>query len=122
MITRFEKIEDLRAQQDRGCKFTHSDVVEDVATAIVEQSKDNIVGYNSVRAVSRHLGVPYSTVLNVLRKMVRFYPFKIRYSQQLLLGEVTNLCIDTFWQELWWMRHGNGRFHRASTVDSKIIR
>ncbi|GBM63519.1 hypothetical protein AVEN_73796-1 [Araneus ventricosus] len=58
MITRFEK---TRVQPGRGRKSTHSDVVVDITTAIVEQSVDNVVGCSSARAVSRHLGVSYST-------------------------------------------------------------
>ncbi|GFW61368.1 DUF4817 domain-containing protein [Trichonephila clavipes] len=72
MIARFEKTGYLGVQPGRGCKSTRSDVVEDVATAIVDQSMDNVIGCSSARAVSRHLGVPYSTVWNVLRKVVHF--------------------------------------------------
>ncbi|GBM40034.1 hypothetical protein AVEN_250505-1 [Araneus ventricosus] len=74
----------LGVQPGRGRKSTRSDVVEDVATAIVEQSMDNVVGCSSARAVSRHLGVPCSTVRNVLSKMVHFFPYKISHNQQLL--------------------------------------
>ncbi|GBN38746.1 hypothetical protein AVEN_131644-1 [Araneus ventricosus] len=35
-------------------------------------------------AVSWHLGVPYSKVRNILRKMVHFFPYKISHNQQLL--------------------------------------
>lgn len=84
MIARFEKIGHLGVQPVRGRKSTRSDVVEDVATAIVEQSMDNVVGCSSARAKSRNLGVPYSTVRNVLRKMVHFFPYKISHNQQLL--------------------------------------
>ncbi|GFV36886.1 DUF4817 domain-containing protein [Trichonephila clavipes] len=69
MIARFEKTGHLGVQPGRGRKSTRSDVVEDVATAIVDQSMDNVIGCSSARAVSRHLGVPYSTVWNVLRKV-----------------------------------------------------
>ena len=60
-------------QPGRGRKQTHLDIVEDVATSIVEQSMDNVVGYSSARALSRNLGFPYSTLQNVLRKVVRFF-------------------------------------------------
>ncbi|GBL92999.1 hypothetical protein AVEN_54637-1 [Araneus ventricosus] len=84
MIARFDKTGHLGVQPGRGRKSTRSDVVEDVATAIIEQSMDNVVGCSSARAVSRHLGVPYSTVRNVLRTMLHFFPYKISYNQQLL--------------------------------------
>ncbi|GBN77176.1 hypothetical protein AVEN_254910-1 [Araneus ventricosus] len=60
MIARFEKTGHLGVQRGRGRKSTRSDVVEDVATAIVEQSMDNVVGCSSARAVSRHLSLQYS--------------------------------------------------------------
>ncbi|GFW84945.1 uncharacterized protein TNCV_682331 [Trichonephila clavipes] len=63
MITRFEKAGHLGVQPGRGRKSTRSDVVEDVATAIDDQSMDNVIGCSSARAVSRHLGVSYSTQL-----------------------------------------------------------
>ncbi|GFX06307.1 uncharacterized protein TNCV_505271 [Trichonephila clavipes] len=87
MIARFEKTGHLDVQPGRGRKSTRSDVIEDVATAIVDQSMDNVIGCSSARAVSRHLGVPYSTVWNVLRKVVHFFPYKIRHNQQLMAND-----------------------------------
>ena len=46
-IARFEVTGDLRVQPGRGCKQTRSDIVEDVATDIVEQSMDNVAGCSS---------------------------------------------------------------------------
>ncbi|GFW80770.1 uncharacterized protein TNCV_348731 [Trichonephila clavipes] len=87
MIARFKKSGHLGVQPDRGRKSTRSDVVEDVATAIVDQSMDNVIGYSSARAVSRHLGVLYSTVWNVLRKVGHFFPYEIRHNQQLMAND-----------------------------------
>ena len=83
IIARFKITGDLRVQPGRGCKPTRSDIVENVATAIVEQSMD-VAGCNRARAVSQNLSIPYSTLQNILRKMVHFFPYKIRYNQQLL--------------------------------------
>ncbi|GFW18793.1 DUF4817 domain-containing protein [Trichonephila clavipes] len=49
---RFEKTGHLGVQPGRGRKSTRSDVVEDVATTIVDQSMDNVIGCSSARAVS----------------------------------------------------------------------
>ncbi|GFX54935.1 uncharacterized protein TNCV_3318521 [Trichonephila clavipes] len=87
MIARFEKTGHIGVQPSRGRKSTRSDVVKDVATAIVDQSMDNVIGCSSARAVSRHLGVPYSTVWNVLRKVAHFFPYKIRHNQQLMAND-----------------------------------
>ena len=96
MITQFEKIGDFRVQPGRGCKPTRSDIVEDIATAIVEQSIYNVTGC-SARAVSRNFSVPYSTMQNILRKLVHFLP--TQNSLQLVVvasrqGEAIDLCID----------------------------
>lgn len=53
-----------------------SDVIEDVATTIVERSKEN-VNCSNAHAISGHLAVSHSTVLNVLRKMMQRFPYKI---------------------------------------------
>ena len=80
MIARFEKTGDLRVQPGRGRKPTRSDIVEDVATATVEQSMDNVASCRCARVASRNLSVPYSKVQNILRKMVHFSPHKIHYN------------------------------------------
>ncbi|GFU34079.1 uncharacterized protein TNCV_3198901 [Trichonephila clavipes] len=87
MIARFEKTGHLGVQPVRRRKSPRSDIVEDVATTIVDQSMDNVIGCSSARAVSRHLGVPYSTVWNVLRKVVPFFPYKICHNQQLMAND-----------------------------------
>ncbi|GFT95813.1 uncharacterized protein TNCV_311661 [Trichonephila clavipes] len=80
MIARFEKTGHLGVQPGRGRKSTHSDVVEDVATAIVDPSMDNVIGCSSARAVSRHLGVSYSTVEIV--EVDASWPWKILWSDE----------------------------------------
>ncbi|GFW26390.1 DUF4817 domain-containing protein [Trichonephila clavipes] len=52
MIARFGKTGHLGVQPGRGRKSTRSDVVEDVANAIVDQSMDNVIDCSSARAVS----------------------------------------------------------------------
>ncbi|GFS72804.1 DUF4817 domain-containing protein [Trichonephila clavipes] len=87
MIVRFEKTGHLDVQPVRGRKSPRSDIVEDVATTIVDQSMDNVIGCSSARAVSRHLAFPYSTVWNVLRKVVHFFPYKFRHNQQSMAND-----------------------------------
>ena len=65
MTVRLEKTGDLRVQPGRGRKPTRSDIVGDVATAIFEQSMNNVPGCSSTCAVSRNLSVPYITVQNI---------------------------------------------------------
>lgn len=67
-----------------------------------------------VRAVSRHLGVPYRTVWNVLRKILQCFPYKITHNQQLL---VVNRCKGPLhWQfllKLKWLHRGYDRLCRS---------
>ncbi|GFV13211.1 DUF4817 domain-containing protein [Trichonephila clavipes] len=95
MIARFEKTGHLGVQPGLGRKSNRSDVVEDVATTIVDQSMDNVIGCSSVRAVSRHLGVPLG--VECTEKSGAFFPGQ-NSSQSAVngqrQGEATDLCID----------------------------
>ncbi|GFX88480.1 uncharacterized protein TNCV_2279481 [Trichonephila clavipes] len=132
MIAEFEKTGHLGVQPGRGRKSTSSDVVEDVATAIVDQSMDNIIGCSSVRAVSRHLGVLYSTVWNVLRKVEHFFPYKIRHNQQLMANDrekrltfaltfLARVKVDASWPwKILWSDEAH--FHLSGTVNTHNCR
>ncbi|GFV43151.1 uncharacterized protein TNCV_1573971 [Trichonephila clavipes] len=132
MIARFEKTGHLGVQPGRGRKSTRSDVVEDVATAIVDQSMDNVIGCSSACAVSRHLGVPYSTVRNVLRKVVHFFPYKIRHNQQLMANDrekrltfaltfLARVEVDASWPwKILWSDEAH--FHLSGTVNTHNCR
>ncbi|GFV97241.1 uncharacterized protein TNCV_5046721 [Trichonephila clavipes] len=118
----------LGDQPGRGRKSTRSDVVEDVATAIVNQSMDNVIGCSSARAVSRHLGVPYSTAWNVLRKVVHFFPYKIHHNQQLMANDrekrltfaltfLARVEVDASWPwKILWSDEAH--FHLSGTVNT----
>ncbi|GFW84315.1 uncharacterized protein TNCV_1131841 [Trichonephila clavipes] len=132
MIAGFEKTGHLGVQPGRGRKSTSSDVVEDVATAIVDQSMDNVIGCSSVRAVSRHLGVLYSTVWNVLRKVEHFFPYKIRHNQQLMVNDrekrltfaltfLARVKVDASWPwKILWSDEAH--FHLSGTVNTHNCR
>ncbi|GFX07036.1 uncharacterized protein TNCV_1556391 [Trichonephila clavipes] len=132
MIARFEKTLHFGVQPGRGRKSTRSDVIEDVATAIVVQSMDNVIGCSSARAVSRQLGVPYSTVWNVLRKVVHFFPYKIRHNQQLMANDrekrltfaltfLARIEVDASWPwKILWSDEVH--FHLSGTVNTHNCR
>ncbi|GFV56093.1 uncharacterized protein TNCV_935471 [Trichonephila clavipes] len=132
MIAGFEKTGHLGVQPGRGRKSTRSDVVEDVATTIVDQSMDNVIGCSSARAVSRHLGVPYSTLWNVLRKVVYFSPYKIRHNQQLMANDrekrltfaltfLARVEVDASWPwKILWSDEAH--FHLSETVNTHNCR
>ncbi|GBN31554.1 hypothetical protein AVEN_252175-1 [Araneus ventricosus] len=62
----------------RGWKQIPSSSVEDVATAVVEASSQSPHGTVSVPVVSRVFYMPYSTVRKLLRRILNFYPYKIK--------------------------------------------
>ncbi|GBN16423.1 hypothetical protein AVEN_126506-1 [Araneus ventricosus] len=93
---------------------------------------NNVVGCSGARAVSRHLGVPYSTVRNVLRKMVHFFRYKISHNQQLLAIDrekrltfvlifLARVEVDASWprQILW---SDEAHFHLRGTVNTHNCR
>ena len=84
MIALFVETACIKVQPIRGHKHTRSPIVEDVTTAVFERAVDNVVDCCSARTVSQNLGVIYSRMRNALRKIVQFYPNKVRYNQQLL--------------------------------------
>ncbi|GFS83592.1 uncharacterized protein TNCV_1658011 [Trichonephila clavipes] len=132
MIARFEETGHFGVQPSRGRKSTRSNVVEDVATSIVDQSMDNVIGCSSARAVSRHLGVPYFTVWNVLRKVVHFFPYKIRHNQQLMANDrekrltfaltfLARVEVDAAWPwKILWSDEAH--FHLSGTVNTHNCR
>ncbi|GFV61923.1 uncharacterized protein TNCV_4107271 [Trichonephila clavipes] len=93
---------------------------------------DNVIGCGSVRAVSRHLGVPYSTVWNVLRKVGHFFPYKIRHNQQLMVNDrekrltfaltfLARVEVDASWP--WKILWSDGaHFHLSGTVNTHNCR
>lgn len=64
-----------------------SSSVEDVATAVVDASNQSPHGNVSVPVVSLVLDIPYSTVRKILRRILHFYPFKIKPVHQLQAGD-----------------------------------
>ena len=137
MIVRFEKTGDLGVQPSQGRKPTRWGIVEDVATAIVEQSMNNVAVCKSARGVSRNLSVPHNTVQNKLRKIFpirrrAFFPYKIRYNQQFLpidrkkrltfaLTFLARVEVDASWpwQILW---SDEAHFHLNGTVNTHNCR
>ena len=64
MTAELEKTGDIKIQPGRRRKSTRSDIAEDIATPVVENSIDNVVVCSS----AQHLNVSYSTVRDVLKK------------------------------------------------------
>ncbi|XP_035226341.1 uncharacterized protein LOC118198705 [Stegodyphus dumicola] len=78
MIKKLEETGSLTIRAGRRRKPVCEDVITDEATAIGEVSQGTIAGTSSARGVARQLGMNYSTVCRVLRRVIGFYPYKIR--------------------------------------------
>ncbi|GBN13602.1 hypothetical protein AVEN_260752-1 [Araneus ventricosus] len=87
MITKFEDAGELGVLQGRLRKRLSNETAEEVALAVVEIASGSQYSSTSARAVSRHLSLPWSTVQNVLRYIVKWYPYKIHVVQALKLWE-----------------------------------
>ena len=62
MMGKFERTGQLGVLPGRGRKRVNTVVVEDIATAVVEASRESLHGTVSVPTISRTLDMPYSTV------------------------------------------------------------
>ena len=128
MVLRFENSGTLQVLPGRGHKPIRNEELHAVATAI----EDPTAGPSSARAISRQLDMPYSTVWKILRKLLKFYPYKISRTQQLLQGDAeTRLHFSlTFlarmeveeswpWNILW---SDEAHFHLNGTVNTHNCR
>ncbi|GBM05025.1 hypothetical protein AVEN_60221-1 [Araneus ventricosus] len=81
IIDKFEETGSFDAKCGRGKKTIASMSVEDVATALQEES-------SSALGISRTLGMPVSTVRKILQNILQSYPFKITHIQELVPADL----------------------------------
>lgn len=77
----------LHSSSKRGRKTGALHATEDVVTAVVEQTSQNVAGVCSGRIVARQLDFPYTTVRRCLRKALETYPYKLHRHQELQPGD-----------------------------------
>ncbi|GBN97942.1 hypothetical protein AVEN_72147-1 [Araneus ventricosus] len=111
-ILKFETTGQLDILPGRGRKQIPSSSVEDVATAVVEASSQSPRGSVSVPVVSRVLDMMFSTVRKILRRILNFYPYKIKPVHLLQEGTqrfVQLLHLSSLLE--WWLKSfGYGTF------------
>ena len=90
MIAKFEETGSLYVKRGRGRKPVSAAAVEDVATALQEQTNSD-AEFSSKRGVSRMLDMPIGTVRNVLGNILGCYPYKITHVKQLLPADLESL-------------------------------
>ncbi|GBM47056.1 hypothetical protein AVEN_179784-1 [Araneus ventricosus] len=87
MIQKFEKTGFFAVQSGRGRKKIDSTVVEEVTTAVQEESSGGVQPC-SAREIARTLDRPVSTVHKILRNILHCYPYKISYMQELFPSDL----------------------------------
>ncbi|GFX13715.1 uncharacterized protein TNCV_1922281 [Trichonephila clavipes] len=84
LVKHFEetgKLED-RARAGRPClKEAHTSCIAVEMEAIVSEAA---AGTNSAREAARRLGLPPSSVRNILRRILQLYPYKLQSCHELL--------------------------------------
>lgn len=83
MMAKFEATGLLSVAPGRGRKPASVETEEVVALAVEEATMESTHGTCSVRAVARRMDVPWSTVYKIVRKVLQFYPYKIKHVQEL---------------------------------------
>ena len=83
LITKFENTDDFGLAPGRGRRPISMEVVDEVAVVVADRAELAPHSATSARAVSRELGVPWSTVRKILRDFLHWYPYKIQIVQEL---------------------------------------
>ena len=104
----FKRTGQLGVLSGRRKKRVRTSIVEHVATAVVEASSESLHGTVSVPTISHTLDVPYSTIRQIMCRVLNFYPYKIQVVQQLgrldpdtrktfALQFVARMAVDDSW-------------------------
>lgn len=130
MIKKFEETGSFDVRRGRGRKPIPSASVEDVALSLEEGR--NTQGTTSARGIARSLHMPLSTVLKILRSILKCYPYKITHVQQLLntdfaqretfaLQFIARMDVDVAWPwNILWTDEAH--FHLNGVVNTQNCR
>ena len=77
MMMKFENIGDFGVAPGRGRRPIAMEVVGEVVVAVADRAERAPNSATSARAVSRELGVPWSTVRKILRCILHWYKIQI---------------------------------------------
>ncbi|GFV55484.1 uncharacterized protein TNCV_3776711 [Trichonephila clavipes] len=84
MVTKFEKTGSLNVRSGRGKKPVSAEAIEKIALQVEEDNSSNVLASTSVRRVAEALDLPRSTVQKIMRNILRYYPYKLQFVQELL--------------------------------------
>ncbi|GFU19326.1 uncharacterized protein TNCV_3032481 [Trichonephila clavipes] len=74
----------LNVRSGRGKKPVSAEAIEKVALQVEEDKSSNVLASTSVRRVAEALDLPRSTVQKIMRNILRYYPYKLQFVQELL--------------------------------------
>ncbi|GFV86629.1 uncharacterized protein TNCV_4184831 [Trichonephila clavipes] len=83
MVTKFEETGTLNVRSGRGKKPVYAEAIEKVALQVEEDKSSNVLASTSVRRVAEALDLPRSTVQKIMRNILRYYPYKLQFVQEL---------------------------------------
>ncbi|GFV63954.1 uncharacterized protein TNCV_993891 [Trichonephila clavipes] len=69
---------------EEGKKPVSAEAIEKVALQVEEDESSNVLASTSVRRVAEALDLPRSTVQKIMRNILRYYPYKLHFVQELL--------------------------------------
>ncbi|GFT27336.1 uncharacterized protein TNCV_3425641 [Trichonephila clavipes] len=84
MVTKFEETGSLNVRSGRGKKPVSAEAIEKVALQVEEDKSSNVLASTSVRRMAEALDLPRSTVQKIMQNIIRYYPYKLQFVQELL--------------------------------------
>ncbi|GFT89401.1 uncharacterized protein TNCV_4386871 [Trichonephila clavipes] len=83
MVTKFEETGSLNARFGRG-RSVSAEAIEKVTLQVEEDKASNVQASTSDRHVAEALDLPRSTVQEIMRNILRYYPYRLQLAQELL--------------------------------------
>ncbi|GFU85802.1 uncharacterized protein TNCV_2036331 [Trichonephila clavipes] len=84
MVTKFEETGSLNVRPERERKPVSAEAIEKVALQVEEDKASNVLTSRSVHRVAKALDLPRSAVQEIMRNILRYYPYKLQLVQELL--------------------------------------
>ncbi|GFV78977.1 retrovirus-related Pol polyprotein from transposon 412 [Trichonephila clavipes] len=78
------RIRSLNVRSERGKKPVSAEAIEKVALQVEGDKSSNVLASTSVRRVAEALDLPRSNVQKLMRNILRYYPYKLQFVQELL--------------------------------------
>lgn len=132
MILKFEETGSLDVAPGRGRRAIAPAIVEEIAIATAEASVRSSNASVSGRSIARALDIPWTTVRMILRKILKLYPYKMHFVQQLkpqdhsarldfALHFLARMQVDEYWpSHILWTDEAH--FHLDGAVNTQNCR